>query len=164
MAKKLFLTVIFVLMFMLSLSTISFAKSDNITTTLGNEVTSSMNKTERNMDDLVDKTNLDNAGQAIENGARAVGNTVRNGMDNIGRSVENFVDGDDTTTNDRRTNNTAVAGTTGNFTAGQLGTTGDTTTTGRNGMTGNAWIWIVMAVVALVIIAAVWFYAAQRRD
>ncbi|MBR2289060.1 MAG: hypothetical protein IJ867_00125 [Clostridia bacterium] len=161
MAKKVFLTIIFSIVFVLGLTTISFAKTDNTTTGLGDEVTSSMNKTERSMNDLVDRTDLDKAGQTIENGARAVGNAVSDGMDNIGRGVEDFVDGDDNTEYTNRATNTAVAGTTGNYTAGQLGQTG-TDTTGRNGMTANAWIWIVMVVVALIIVAAVWYYAAQR--
>ena len=155
MAKKFLLTTIFALLLVLSLATISFAKVDNTTTTLGDEVTSSMNKTEKNMDELGNSTGLDRAGQAVENGARTVGETVKDGMDSIGRGVEDLVDEDDD-----RTNNTTVAGTTRNYGAGQI--QAQDTQTGRNGMSQNAWIWIVMVVVALVIVAAVWFYAAQK--
>ncbi|MBR1540776.1 MAG: hypothetical protein IJ629_06475 [Clostridia bacterium] len=162
MAKKVFLITIFAIVLLLGLSTVCFAKVDNTTTTLNNEVTNSMNKTERSMDDLVDRTNLDKAGQAIENGARAVGNVVSTGMDDIGRGTEDLVDGRDDTRDDTRTDNRSVAGTTGNYTAGQIGQTDPDVTTGRNGMTQNAWIWIVMVVVALIIVAAVWYYAAQR--
>ena len=161
MAKKIVLTMVFAIIFTLALATISFARTDNTTTTLGNEVTSSMNKTERSMNDLANETNLDSAGRSIENGARAVGNTINDGMDNMRRGVENLVDEDDDMTNNRRTDNRAVAGTTGNFTAGEVGPT-ETDATGRNGMTQTTWIWIVMIVVALVIIAAVWYYAAQK--
>ena len=153
MAKRIFLIITFILIFFLSFATISLANDDNTTTKLGNEVTSSMNKTERSMDDLGEKTGLDKAGQTIENGARAVGNTVKDGMDDIRNGVEDFVDGNE------MINNRAVVGETGNYTAGQqLQTDVD----GRNGMSQNAWIWIVMVVVALVIISAVWFYASQR--
>ena len=164
MSKKLFLTIISAIVFILALTTVSFAKNDNTATTkLGNEVTSSINKTERNMDDLGDEKGKDKAREDIKNGARDLGNTITDGMDDMGRTVEDLVGGDDDTdsmrNDDERTENRAVAGTTGNYTAGEVQTDG---TTGRNGMTGNAWIWIVMVVVALIIVAAVWFYAAQK--
>lgn len=38
----------------------------------------------------------------------------------------------------------------------------DTTNNTRNGMTENAWIWIVMIVVGLIIVAIVWLYATQK--
>ena len=143
MAKKVFLTIICALLFVLALTTVGFAESGNSTTKLGNEITSSMNKTQRNMDDLVDRTNLDEAGQKLKDGVRDVGNAVDDGINDISK-----------------TENKAVAGTTGNFTSGEVGTTSDPV---RNGMTRNAWIWIVMVVVALVIIAAVWYYATQQK-
>ena len=76
---------------------------ENITTSLGDEVTSSMNKTERSMD---------NAGSAISDGARTVGNVMSDGMNYI------MSDGN---TEDTRTDNRAVAGETGNYTAAQVG-------------------------------------------
>lgn len=155
MAKKVFLTIIFTLIFVLALTTMAFAESSsNSTTKLGNEVTSSMNKTERSMDDLVDRSDLDEAGQEVTDGVRDMGNTVRDGMNDVGRGIEDLGDED----NSRTTDNRAVAGTTGNFSAGQVQTDGENT----NGMSQNAWIWIVMVVVALIIIAAVWYYATQK--
>lgn len=155
MAKKVFLTIIFTLIFVLALTTMAFAESSsNSTTKLGNEVTSSMNKTERSMDDLVDRSDLDEAGQEVTDGVRDMGNTVRDGINDVGRGIEDLGDED----NSRTTDNRAVAGTTGNFSAGQVQTDGENT----NGMSQNAWIWIVMVVVALIIIAAVWYYATQK--
>jgi len=161
MAKKIVLTIVFAIGFTLLFATISFAKTNNTTTTLGNEVTSSMNKTERSMSDLANESNLDHAGRAVENGARAVGNTIIDGMDDMKKGVEDLVRDDADKNDNTRTDNRAVAGTTGNYTAGQIEPT-ETDVTGRNGMSQNAWIWIVMIVVALVIIAAVWYYAAQK--
>ena len=173
MAKKIFLTIISAIVFVIGLATVSFAKTGtNTTVSLGNEVSKSINKTERNMDDLVDDTGLNKAGKDIQNGVEDLGNNIRNGFDNMGRDAEDLVDANhynDTddmrntrNTDDRIDNkldNKAVAGRTGNYTAGQV----QTGVTARNGMSQNAWIWIVMVVVALVIIAAVWFYAAQRQ-
>ena len=157
MAKKVFLTIIFTLIFVLALTTMAFGESfSNSTTKLGNEVTSSMNKTERSMDDLVDRSDLDEAGQEVTDGVRDMGNTVRDGINDVGRGIEDLGDED----NSRTTDNRAVAGTTGNFSAGQVQTDGENT----NGMSQNAWIWIVMVVVALIIIAAVWYYATQKQN
>ncbi len=153
MAKKIFLTLCVAVLFILALTTVGFAES-NSTTKLGNEISSSMNKTERSMDDLVDRSSLDEAGQRMSDGVREMGNTVNDGMNDLGRGVE------DTESNGEKTENRAVAGTTGNFASGEIE---GTTDTGRNGMTRNAWIWIVMIVVALVIIAAVWYYATQQK-
>jgi len=118
---------------------------ENTTTSLGDEVTSSMNKTEKSMDA---------AGQAISNGAQTVGNVVEDGMDWV-------MNGNDNTEENTRTDNRAVAGTTGNYTTSQIGQQTDTTSS-SSGITGNAWIWIVMVVAALVIVASVWLYASQR--
>ena len=157
MAKKVFLTIIFTLIFVLALTTMAFAESSsNSTTKLGNEVTSSMNKTERSMDDLVDRSDLDEAGQEVTDGVRDMGNTVRDGINDVGRGIEDLGDEDDSKTTDNR----AVAGTTGNFSAGQVQTDGENT----NGMSRTAWIWIIMVVVALIIIAAVWYYATQKQN
>lgn len=157
MAKKVFFTIVFTILFVLALATNCFAESSsNSTTKLGNEVTSSMNKTEKDMDDLVDRRNLDEAGDSIKSGIKDAGNTIMDGMNDVGRDMEDLGDEDSKT----RTDNRAVAGTTGNFTSGEVQTDG--TGSARNGMTQNAWIWIVMVVVALIIIAAVWYYAVQK--
>ena len=157
MAKKVFLTIIFTLIFVLALTTMAFAESSsNSTTKLGNEVTTSMDKTERSMDDLVDRSDLDEAGQEMTDGVRDMGNTVRDGINDVGRGIEDLGDED----NSKTTDNRAVAGTTGNFSAGQVQTDGENT----NGMSRTAWIWIIMVVVALIIIAAVWYYATQKQN
>ena len=157
MAKKVFLTIIFTLIFVLALTTMAFAESSsNSTTKLGNEVTTSMDKTEKSMDDLVDRSDLDEAGQEMTDGVRDMGNTVRDGINDVGRGIEDLGDEDDSRTTDNR----AVAGTTGNFSAGQFQTDGENT----NGMSRTAWIWIIMVVVALIIIAAVWYYATQKQN
>ena len=145
MAKKIFLTTIYMLLFILALTTISFCESGNMTTKLGNEVTSSMNKTEKNMDDFSKKSELDKAGSAI-----------KDGVEDIGDDVEDLGD-----KNETEKDNRAVAGRTGNYSTSEIQTTGQQQ---QNGMTRNVWIWIVMVVVALIIIAAVWFYATSQNQ
>ena len=156
MAKKIFLTIFFSVVLLLSFFTISFAESSsNTTTTLGNEVTNSMNKTERSMNDLVDRTDMDNVGRTIENGARAIGNTMKNGMNAIENGVEDIG-------NNTKSENRIVSGTTGNYLAGQQ--VQDVSTTNNTGMAGNTWIWIIMIVVALIVVALVWYYAAAQNQ
>lgn len=150
MAKKIFFTIFFAILALFTLASLSFAESNEITTKLGNEVTESMNKTERSMDDLGDKTGLDKAGKAIDNGVKDTGKMIDNGAKSVGRDMKDGME-------DLVGESNKVAGRTGNYASSQI--QGEV---GRNGMTANAWIWIVMAVVALVIIAAVWFYAMQR--
>lgn len=138
-------------------SVICFATSNENKITmkgLGNEITSSINETEKSIDNLVDVDTLDHAtqtrttdnniGNDMENAARNFGNGVENTARNMGNDVKN-------------TTNKAVAGVTGNYTSGQTTTNGD-------GMSATTWMWIVLAVVAVIIIASVWYYASQRND
>ena len=95
---------------------------------------------------------MDDVGGAIGEGAKTVGNAISDGMDWMMNGNEE---------DNARTDNRAVAGATGNYTTAQIGQQPDTTSS-NNGITGNAWIWIVMVVAALVIVASVWLYASQR--
>ena len=128
-------------------SIICFAASDENKITmkgLGNEITSSINETEKSIDNLVYMDTFDHASET-----RTTDNSI---MDNMGNAVEGL--GNDI----ENTTNKAVAGTTGNYYAGE------TMTTNGNGMSATTWIWIVLAIVAVIIIASVWYYASQRND
>ena len=74
---------------------------------------------------------------AIDDGAKDVGNDVKNGMNDMGR-------------------------TTNNYTATRTATTTD------NGLLGNVsntvWSWLIIAIVAIVIVALVLFYANQNKN
>ena len=41
-------------------------------------------------------------------------------------------------------------------------TSADETTTGN--MTRTAWTWVIISMVAVIVIAAIWFYAVQSTD
>lgn len=151
MTKKILIAILFAIS-ILCCSTIVFAAEN--TTSLGNEVDSSIRKTEDSTGNMTR-----NAG----NGTRETGNTVKNGVEDVGNAIKNGVedigngitDGFDEN-NEARTNN-SVPGTTGNYTSAQA-------VDGRNntGMSGTTWIWMVLAVVAIIIVAAVWYYVAQN--
>jgi peptidoglycan hydrolase CwlO-like protein len=158
MTKKLFYALIVALVIAFLGMGIVFANTNTDKTTIGNEITSSMDKTRRNVDNLVDsdvmtraKNEVQDAGQDIKNGAENVGSSIQNGVDNIGNGIEDMVDGNNT-------ENRAVAGTTGNYGSADSITNDNNTT----GMSGTTWAWIIIAVITIIIVAAVWYYVAQR--
>ena len=161
MTKKIMLTIIFSLTLLFS-ATVCFAESENKTeaTNLGNEITTSMDKTEKSIDSIGDnkKDNENNNDSKLDNVRDGVRSTVENVENGIEDAVNDVVDGARDLGNDVEENNTAVAGTTSNFASGDMATTNDGT-----GMSGTTWLWIILAVVAIAIIAAVWYYAAQRK-
>lgn len=88
------------------------------------------------------------AGNMLNRGVDATKNTVNdveNGMQKAGNSL---VSGTTTNTNNNRT---------GNYTATR--TNADTWL----GMTSTAWTWLIMGILAVAIVALVWFYARQEN-
>ena len=150
MAKKIFYMLGLVLVLTLISVPAVFAENKTTSTSLGNEITSSIDKTGKNMDNLVDtdiKNEMQDMGNTVKSGAENVGNTVRNGVDDLTNGID---------MTNKNTENRAVAGTTGNY------RTGDTIDTTNNNMSGTMWVWIIVAVIAIIIVAAVWYYVAQR--
>ena len=158
MKKKILISVLVSIVLAFS-SIICFATSTENKTTmkgLGNEITSSINETERTIDNLVDVDTLDHATQTrTTNNTNNIGNDMENAARNVGNGIENTAK--DMGNDIKNTTNKAVAGVTGNYASG-------TTTTNGNGMSATTWIWIVLAIVAVIIIASVWYYASQRND
>lgn len=144
MKKKILLSVLFSVIITFFTMTCFAASSKNETSMkgLGNEITSSINETEENIDNFVDMDTLNRASETR-------GSNMVEGMENTVREFGNDVE---------NTTNKAVAGITGNYNAGEMATTNGTE------MSRNTWIWIILAMVAVVIIASVWYYASQRND
>ena len=144
MKKKILLSVLFSVIITFFTMTCFAASSKNETSMkgLGNEITSSINETEENIDNFVDMDTLNRASETR-------GSNMVEGMENTAREFGNDVE---------NTTNKAVAGITGNYSAGEMATTNGTE------MSRNTWIWIILAVVAVIIIASVWYYASQRND
>ena len=182
MAKKIFYSILLSIVLLFT-GIVVFASSDSNkteSTNLGNEITTSMDRTEDRIDNLVDinqgndaKNGLQNVGENIKDGARNVGEDIKDGTENLGENIKNgaenvgdtvkngvkdaengiedLMDGDS-----ENRNNTAVSGRTGNYAGPE--TVADT----NDGMSGTTWVWIILAVIAIIIIAAVWYYAAQK--
>ena len=90
---------------------------------------------------------IEDAGKGIVNGVKDGMNTVKNGAKDVGNDVKNGM-------NDM--------GRTTNYTATRTATTTD------NGLLGNVsntvWSWLIIAIVAIVIVALVLFYANQNKN
>ena len=146
MKKKILFSALFSIIIALS-TVVCFANTSKEQTDmkgLGNEITSSIKETEENVDNFVNMDTLNrNNDKNMENNGIIEG--AENAVRELGNDVEN-------------TTNKAVAGITGNYNAGE------TITTDGMEMSRNTWIWIIMAVLAVVIVASVWYYAAQRND
>lgn len=111
------------------------------------------------------------ANNDVKNGISNVTNTVVDGVNNLGADVrggigaaENGIEDalkiDGNKTNNSNMVNTATAR--GNINNGYTATR-----TATNALTGNntstLWIWLMVAIVAIVIIGLVWYYGAQNN-
>ena len=146
--------------------TISLANEKGDYINLGNEIMRSIDKTENSMKNVVSGNVVKDAGNMVNNemnmikdrvndvgeGIKDTGNAVRDGVDN----TEN-----DMNRNNDNNNNAGVAGTNG----GNYNTTrtsvDQTLNGGINTMTATTWMWIILIVAAVTIMAAIWYYATQ---
>ena len=91
---------------------------------------------------------IEDAGKGIVNGVKDGMNTVKNGAKDVGNDVKNGMNDMGRTTN--------------NYNATRTATTTD------NGLLGNVsntvWSWLIIAIVGIVIIALVLFYANQNKN
>ena len=91
---------------------------------------------------------IEDAGKGIVNGVKDGMNTVKNGAKDVGNDVKNGMNDMGRTTN--------------NYTATRTATTTD------NGLLGNVsntvWSWLIIAIVAIVIVALVLFYANPTKN
>lgn len=139
MKNKLLLSILIILAILLT-SIACFANNTN----LGEELKDSGNKSEHT---------IQNAGEGIKNIASDIGNGIQNAASDIGRGVENVfhtgnTDGSHTATNGYTATRTSTAG----------------ATTGMGGMSRTTWVWLIMGIVGIVIIALTWYYVTQNND
>lgn len=174
MSKRIFKIVLLFSIIALFISTISFAATENVeSTNLGNEITSSIKETEKSVDNLTQRNadaNVEDDAKdtenAVKDGARSVENTVEDGVEKAENMIENGAGAVENATNNvaRDMENgvddarNAVSGETSNFTSGETNNDANT------GMSTRTWVWIIIAVVAVIIIAAVWYYASNKND
>lgn len=87
--------------------------------------------------------NTENMGNDVKNTAENVGNDTKNAAENVGNGMN-------------KTGNNAYTAT---RTATE--TTGETT---KNWMSSNVWTWIIVGIIAIVIIALIWYYASRNNQ
>ncbi len=109
------------------------------------------------------KNGISGAVNTVVDGVNNLGSDVRKGIGDAENGVEDALRMDNTADRsddvDRQdTTDNGMAGTTGDYTASR--TTADLTNTNN---TSTLWIWLIVAVAAIVIIGLVWYYGAQNN-
>lgn len=100
-----------------------------------------------------------NAGNAINQGATTVRNAVGTAENGIANAASGVLGG----TNTNKSNTAVMSGTNNNYT-NYTATRTATNNATFLGMTANAWTWLIMAILAVAIVALVWFYSKQHSD
>ena len=138
-----------------------FAATNTDKVNLGNNVSSSINKSMNSVGNAV-RDVVDDAGGAIRNAGDAIGNVVDNNNNNmnnkngINNNRNNNANNDyNTSAYNNRNYNNGIYGTTR--------TSVDNATT-ATGMSTTAWMWVIFAIADVIIIAAIWYYAMQGND
>ena len=134
--KKKFLFALLLSVLLLFFMTYSFANN-----------TQPMQDTANSIRDMVG-----GAENAMEDAAGAVSNTSKNITGDMQEGLNNVMNGNES--NDAHNDNTDS----GNYTAQRTSTSTDGTMAGMNSTT---WIWLIMAILAVAIIALVYYYSAE---
>lgn len=170
MAKKIFMSLAIIMLTLCCLS-VCFAADNNSNVNLGDELTRSLDKTEDSVEnvtgdvmngitsDTENNRNADNRNNNMNNDDTI---NFRN-SDNRNNSMNNNnTNNYNTNGNNRNNNNTDNNVFTEGYNA--VRTSVDEITTGN--MSTTTWVWIILAVAAIIIVAMVWYYAVQdnRKD
>lgn len=145
MTRKVLFLSLLSLVLSICTSVVCFANTNSETVSLGNEVSSSL---ERGMDTVTDA-----AGSVMNGGARL--------MQDGANTMNDMYNSNDNNYNMNRTNNTNYTNNTGYNT---VRTSEEGVMTNRNTMSTTTWMWIIFALAAIIIIAAIWYYAMQGND
>lgn len=95
---------------------------------------------------------------AAQNVTSAAGNMLNTGVNATRNTVSNIDN------SARMTGNTMIAGTTNNNNqTGNYNATRTNTNATWLGMNSTAWTWLIMGIVAVAIVALVWYYASQKN-
>ena len=115
------------------------------TINLGNEITESLDKAGQSARNVTDNVFSGNMVNDAKDTVKDSENGVKTGMDDAKNGVVNM-----TGTN------------AGDYNATRTTTEG--TAVGTGTMSTTTWMWIILAVAAIIIIAAIWYYATQNND
>ena len=140
MAKKLALSLaIVILSFCCGITCLAAENNNDSNVNLGREVTDS----------------LDKAGSSVQN----VADDVMDGMRNENTNRDNNTNNNNANSGTANRNTNDYANNNG---YNAIRTSVDDIAT--NNMSTTTWVWIILAVAAIVIVAMVWYYAVQDKD
>lgn len=97
----------------------------------------------------------------VVNGVEHLGSDVRNGIGHVENGIEGAIN--DIGNNDNMAKNDNLSSTT-NSSYSVARTSTDADITGVTNNTAITWVWIILAVAAIVIIGTVWYYATQNNN
>lgn len=123
------------------------------TINLGNEITQSLDKAGQSVQNVTNDMFSGNLVNDASNGMKTMTNDVKNGVNIVDNGIVNTTKMN-TNTN---TNNNA-----GNYNATR--TTAEGATRNITTMSTTTWMWMILAVAAIIIVAAIWYYATQSND
>jgi len=116
------------------------------------------------------KNAVNGATNTVMDGVNSLGSDVRTGIGNVENGIEGAInDMGNNMENNNNNNDTTNQTQTNNFDTGITGTDYTATRTTAD-LTGNAtntattWVWIILAVSAVVIVGLVWYYATQNNN
>lgn len=154
MTKKILITVLVSAILSLCCGFCFASSTEGHNVNLGNEVSSSLNKGADSVGNVAD--DLVGAGEQAVNG---VGDAFRNmdnrGNDNNNNNNENNNNNNGMWNNDNRTTTDGYS---------TMRTTAEGTQATNGTMSTTTWMWIIFAIAAVIIIAAIWYYAMQGND
>lgn len=142
MAKKVFIGVLVSILLSLC-SSFCFAATNTDKVNLGNDVSSSIDKGVNSIGD---------AAKGIVNGTDRAVRDTGDAIGNMGNRI-------DSNTNNGNYNNR-------NYNNGNYSTTRTSVDNAMSstGMSTTTWMWVIFAIAAVIIIAAIWYYAMQSND
>lgn len=114
--------------------------------------------TDNNMDNL--KNNMMNtvnsAGNVVQDAAEGTAGAVQNGMNTVGDKSREFTNNIENAGNDMMDNVNS------DYTATR--TAAENNTTPSNIGYDNIWTWIIVGVIAIVVIALIWYFVSQNNE
>lgn len=104
------------------------------------------------------------AENVVEDAAKGTAGAIRSGFNTVGEGTENVVNDAKNMGNGNGDNaqaDTNKAKTNSNYNATRTATENGASS---NGMGREVWTWIIVAIIAIVIIALIWYYASRNNS
>lgn len=144
MTKKVFIGILVSILLSLC-SSFCFAATNTDKVNLGNDVSSSIDKGVNSIGD---------AAKGIVNGTDRAVRDTGDAIGNMGNRIDSNNNHGNYNNNNRNYNN-------GNYSTTRTSVDNAMNSTG---MSTTTWMWVIFAIAAVIIIAAIWYYAMQSND